>query len=135
MPAMSEQAILAAVVLALPALMLLAVLAVARRDRFQFSLRMIMLWLIPLAAIIAWIVSWDGPFVSSRRVFTHKTAMLAVVLNATVFIAMWHRGWFRFRAMLWLLLLWAILFGWLAWSRHQQIKRDQSSPANSARPL
>ncbi len=124
---MSEQAILATVVLALPALMLLAVLAVARRDRFQFSLRMIMLWLIPLAAIIAWISSWEGPFLSSRRVATHKTGMLAVVLNATVFIAMWHRGWFRFRALLGVLLLWAILFGWLAWSRHQALQREQTS--------
>ena len=126
---MSGQAILAGVALAVPLVTLLAVLLVARRGRFQFSLQASLLWLVPLAAVLAWIMTWDGPLVTPRRVATHKLGLLIAVLNASVVVAMWYRGWLRPRAVAIMLLLCLLLFGWIAWKRHQDLPREQADSA------
>ena len=118
---MSEQALLAAIALAIPAGFMLAVLVIGRRDRFQFSLTTILFCLIPFAAMIAWIATWEGPFLSGRRVLTHKTAMLAMLLNVGAVFVIWHRGWFPSRVALVTVILLSLLFGWFAWKRHQEL--------------
>lgn len=122
---MSEQTILAIIALGIQAVALVAVLFVARRDRYQFSLRTILLRLIPLTAIFVWILTWDGPLVSNRRVVTHKTGLLVVILGVSGLVAMWHRGWLPTQALAIFLILWSLLFGWLAWKRHHDLPREQ----------
>jgi hypothetical protein len=118
---MSDTAAMAIVTLALPAGILFAVLVMGRHDRFQFSLKTTLLWLIPFAAMLAWISCWEGPFYSGRRVVTHKTAMLSVLLDVGGVIATWHRGWFPTRAAIVAVIFFSLLFGWIAWKRHQEL--------------
>jgi hypothetical protein len=62
----------------------LAFLILRRRGRFQFSLATILGWGFPLAAIAAWIMSWDGPFFDPRRVVTGKVAALVLLESVCV---------------------------------------------------
>ena len=132
---MSEQTIVAMVALGVQAAILFAVLFVGRRERFQFSLQAALLWLMPLTAIFAWVVSWDGPFISNRRVITHKAGLLVIVLGASGFVAMSHRGWLRPRALIVVLALWSLLFCWLAWRRHQDLPREQTQSSRLEQPV
>jgi hypothetical protein len=117
---MSEKTVLAAMALVPPAVVLLVVVARGRRERFQFSLTTILLLIIPLAAVIAWVASGEGSFVSERRVLTYKTGMVQTALNAAAVIGMWRRGWFRWQAALVFVTSFAVLFAWLAWKQHEE---------------
>jgi hypothetical protein len=122
----NEKVVLVIVSLAIPAAALLALLATTRGDRFQFNLRTILLWFVPMAAVMIWVLTWDGPLASNRRVVTHKTGLLMLLLNANVAIAAWRRGWIAWRAMLIALCLFALLFVRVVWNQHEEFDSQRT---------
>ncbi len=123
---MVGQIILATFALAIPVLLLVMILVVGRRGRFQFSLQTTLLCVVPFVALLAWVASGDEPFVSNRRVVTYKVGMIATLLNGACVVAMWRVGWFPWQVALVFILLFALLFGTLAWKRYQTAGRDVS---------
>jgi hypothetical protein len=75
-----------AIVLAFQAVLSLPVfwMMFRRRRRFQFTLRTILLWGFPLVAIVAWILSWDGPMFSRRTVVTDKVGALVLLESVCI---------------------------------------------------
>ncbi len=69
-------------------------------------------------------MTWDGPLVTPRRVATHKLGLLIVVLNASVAVALWRRGWLRLRAVAIMLLACAVFV---------RLDRLETAPGPSAR--
>ena len=127
---MSGQTILAIIALALPAALLVLVIALGHRGRYRFSLQTSLLLIVPLAAVIAWVASSEGPWVSLRRVATFKTSMVSVLLNVACVVAMWRSGWLPRRVVIIFVALFALLFGWLAWKRHAEPDPDAAGAIN-----
>jgi hypothetical protein len=81
------------------AVLLLAMLVpilwpVSGRKRWQFNLRIFLFFMIPLFAAVAWIMSWEGPYFSSRRVVTPKFGALILLVDfaGVVFFFRWLRA-------------------------------------------
>ena len=64
------------------------------KKRWQFNLRIFLLFVIPILAIGSWIISWEGPYFSPQRVVTPKfgTLILLVDFAGVVFFIRWIRA-------------------------------------------
>jgi hypothetical protein len=129
---MSPQAIATAIVLGCPVLALVAILALRHRGRFQFSLQTGLLWVVPFVALLTWVATWDGPLVSRQRVVTHKAALLLTLLSAMIFVVMARRSVLQPKMAAVFVLFYALLFGWIAWKRHEQGVASGSRPQSPA---
>ena len=106
------------------------------RPWYQLSLSGILFLGVPFAALLAWIVALEGPWIDPRRVGSHKLALVILLANAAFVILLlreWVRPQPRFhpshrRYSIVMLSLWliAVLFwaGVILRNRQQAIERE-----------
>jgi hypothetical protein len=105
------------------------------RPWYQLSLRSILFLGVPCAAMLAWIVALDGPWLDPRRVGSHKLGLVFLLANAAFVIwllRMWIRSPPQFQAYrrssivtlsLWLIAI-AFLAAMILRNRQQGIERE-----------
>ena len=115
------------------------------RPWYQFSLKGILFLGVPCAAILAWIVALDGPWIDPRRVCSHKLGLVILLANAA-FVIWLLRAWVRsppqFRVYrqisIVMLSLWLISVAFLAAAllrnRQQAIEREAQQSQLIASP-
>ena len=52
------------------------------RQWMQFGLKELLLWVMQVAAIASWLLSWEGPFFTKRSVLSDKAAALTLLMCA-----------------------------------------------------
>ena len=57
----------------------------------QFSLRTLFVWFMPFAALVAWIVSWDGQFKDDHLNATVKAVSLMILTQLWFSVFLWRR--------------------------------------------
>ena len=61
------------------------------RRSAQFSLRTLLVWIMPYAAVVAWIASWDGHFKEDYLNANVKGVSLMILTQTWFSFFLWHR--------------------------------------------